>query len=117
MKPIFTVFVTLLLVVVYMDNIAPVAAENENESTMHSKCEFFCCYQSTSFVLLVESRMVEIARNYIAKYKKSSILRVFPGEWLDRTLDAIYKAAALGVKSAQTARKLLTSNEYNKDSK
>jgi hypothetical protein len=54
------------------------------------------------------------ARAIIARRCKSSILRVFPGQWLDSTLDEIRAAAAGGDRSARTALKLLTDQRFRK---
>jgi hypothetical protein len=53
------------------------------------------------------------ARQLIAANKRASILRVFPSQWLDRTLDEIDAAARAGDRTAQTA-KLLTEKRFNK---
>jgi hypothetical protein len=42
------------------------------------------------------------------------VLRVFPGEYLDQTVDQVLKDAKAGVGAAQTAKKLLFNNRYRK---
>ncbi len=54
------------------------------------------------------------AREIISQEKAGKIMRKFPGEWLDRTPDDIYRAAERGDGKARTAKKLLDSNEYDK---
>jgi RHS repeat-associated protein len=49
--------------------------------------------------------------------KKGSINSQFPAEYKDKTPDQIYKDAKAGNKRAQTAKKLLDSKEYDKNSK
>jgi hypothetical protein len=58
--------------------------------------------------------MAETARQIIEKYKKGSIWREFPGEWADKTMEEIERAARAGDKSAQKAKKLLTDGRFNK---
>lgn len=54
------------------------------------------------------------ADEVIARYKVGSIRRVFPGQYLHRTLDIIEDDAARGVRSAQTALKLLFDKRFDK---
>ncbi|MCS7185841.1 MAG: hypothetical protein RMK89_02685 [Armatimonadota bacterium] len=54
------------------------------------------------------------ARQIIADEKQGRILREFPAEWLDKTFDQIDDAARKGEPKAKTARKLLTSKEYDR---
>lgn len=90
---------------------------------MHLKF-FVSVVLTTAFIFLANfalteavdanDHLSEIATNFISKYKKASIREVFPGEWLDHTLGAIFVSAKAGVKSAQTARKLLTDTRFDK---
>jgi len=50
----------------------------------------------------------------IAKFKKGSIRQQFPQEYDDKPWEIIEKDAQKGVKQAQTARKLLMDNRFNK---
>jgi hypothetical protein len=47
--------------------------------------------------------------------KKGSINRVFPEQMRNKTLTDINRLAKTGDRVAQTARKLLTDNRYNKE--
>lgn len=57
------------------------------------------------------------ASQFISVFKKGSIREVFPGQYLDVTLERIEADAHRGIKAAQTAKKLLLNREYNKDEK
>jgi len=57
------------------------------------------------------------ASKIITEYKKGSIRREFPSEYLEATFEKIVQGAGRGVKNAVTAKKLLTNNEYDKESK
>jgi RHS repeat-associated protein len=57
------------------------------------------------------------ADEIIAADKSGSIRAKFPSEWLGKTYNEIKKAADAGVKSAQTAKKLLDRGEYDKKKK
>jgi hypothetical protein len=62
---------------------------------------------------------VQVAQNvtcsaFIAQNCKGSVLSVFPGEYLDQTVDQVLKVAKAGVGAAQTAKKLLFNNRYRK---
>jgi hypothetical protein len=59
-------------------------------------------------------REKKTAREVIAEECAASILREFPSQWLDETLEAIAKAAQAGDKSAQKAKKLLTDQRFKK---
>ena len=50
----------------------------------------------------------------IGRYKVGSVRRVFPGQYLHSTLDIIEEEAAQGVRSAQTALKLLFDKRFDK---
>lgn len=50
----------------------------------------------------------------ISKYRKASVREEFPGQYLDKTWETIVSEANKGIKSAQTARKLLTDGRFNK---
>jgi hypothetical protein len=54
------------------------------------------------------------AQDIISEKKLGSINKVFPGQWLDKTLEEIQKAADDGDASARSAKKLLTNTEYDK---
>ena len=54
------------------------------------------------------------AEEVIARYKLGSIRRVFPGQYLQVTLDIIEEDAANGRRSAQTALKLLFDKRFDK---
>lgn len=56
----------------------------------------------------------ETARDIIADKKKGSILREFPSEYLDKTLNEIEKDAKKGVPNAKKAKKLLTDKRFDK---
>ncbi|MED0670110.1 hypothetical protein P4S95_07725 [Aneurinibacillus aneurinilyticus] len=56
----------------------------------------------------------DTARDIIAKKKKGSILREFPSEYLDKTLNEIEKDAKKGVPNAKKAKKLLTDKRFDK---
>lgn len=53
----------------------------------------------------------------IGRYKKGSIRRRFPKQFLDKTFAEIEKAAKAGQEKARTAMKLLKDNRFNKDAK
>jgi hypothetical protein len=55
------------------------------------------------------------ARDIIAKEKKGTIHRVFPVEYLDKTLAEIERDARQNVPNAKTAKKLLTDSRFNKE--
>jgi hypothetical protein len=61
---------------------------------------------------MARSRRQPTARAIIARWYQGRILRVFPGQWLDSTLDQIWAAASGGDRSAQTALKLLTDQRF-----
>jgi len=54
------------------------------------------------------------ADDYIAKNCKGSVNREFPGQYRDKTLEQIFKAARAGDKAARTAKKLLTDPRFLK---
>jgi hypothetical protein len=54
------------------------------------------------------------ASEVIAKERQGSILREFPGQWLDRTLKEIGEAARQGDRSARKALKLLNIGRFKK---
>lgn len=54
------------------------------------------------------------ARQIIADEKKASIMSEFPSQWYEATFDQIDEAAKSRVRSAQKARKLLSSREYDR---
>jgi RHS repeat-associated protein len=54
------------------------------------------------------------AQMIISTEKRAGINSVFPKQWLNSTLDEIAEAARQGDRTAQTARKLLTDNRFNK---
>ena len=56
----------------------------------------------------------EKARDIIAQECEAGILREFPSQWLDQTLDAINQAAKQGSRSAQKAKKLLNDQRFKK---
>ncbi len=47
--------------------------------------------------------------------KEGSVRRVFPGQFLDKTVTDVLHAAQAGDPAARTARKLLLSSEYDKE--
>jgi len=54
------------------------------------------------------------ADEIIQKEKRGSIRAEFPGEWLDKTLEEIDRAAKRGDASARKARKLIRDRRFNK---
>ncbi len=54
------------------------------------------------------------ANQIISLSKRASIRDVFPGQYLDSTLDQIRDNAAAGDKAARTALKLLTDKRFSK---
>lgn len=50
----------------------------------------------------------------ISQFKKGGLQSEFPAEYLGKTFDQIDSEASQGVDAAQTARKLLTDNRFNK---
>jgi hypothetical protein len=54
------------------------------------------------------------AQEAISRYKRASILREFPAQFLNSSLDQIEQAAKDGDRAARTALKLLFSGEYDK---
>jgi len=63
---------------------------------------------------MAKSRLQKTAREILAQEILGSVHRRFPGQWLDKTLAEIMRAAARGEKSAQTALKLLTDARFKK---
>ncbi|MGG1663111.1 hypothetical protein [Brevibacillus sp. NRS-1366] len=57
----------------------------------------------------------ETASDYIAKNRKGSILREFPSEYLDKTLDEIEADAKKGNATARKAKKLLNDRRFSKN--
>lgn len=49
--------------------------------------------------------------------KQGRIKAVFPAEWLPANPDMLYGAAKAGDRRARTAKKLLDSREYDKDTR
>jgi uncharacterized protein RhaS with RHS repeats len=58
----------------------------------------------------------QVAKDVIGKYKKGSINREFPAEYLDKTMGQIEKDAKAGNKTAQKAKKLLQDKDFDKGS-
>ncbi len=54
------------------------------------------------------------ADDFIVQNCKGSINRKFPGQFKDKTLEQIFKAARQGDEGARTAKKLLTDNRFRK---
>ena len=54
------------------------------------------------------------AIDIIGQECRGHILREFPSQWLNRTLEEILEAAKQGDRSAQKATKLLKSGRFNK---
>ncbi len=54
------------------------------------------------------------AADVIAEECQGKVLRQFPAEWLQKTLEEIHKAADKGDKSAKTAKKLLNDHRFKK---
>lgn len=46
--------------------------------------------------------------------KRGDIWSVFPAEWAEKPYEEIKRAAKKGIRSAQTAKKLLDSREYDR---
>jgi len=61
-----------------------------------------------------QPRETQKARDIIAQECEAGVLRVFPSQWLDHTLEQIKQAAAKGDKSARTAKKLLGDQRFKK---
>ena len=62
----------------------------------------------------IGGRGAKKAGEIIAKECKGSIKRVFPSEFLDKTLDEICRLAGLGDRKAKTAKKLLNDCRFKK---
>jgi len=56
----------------------------------------------------------QTCRDFIAENCNASILRVFPGQFLDVPVDEIYRAADEGDAAARRAKKLLSRERYRK---
>ena len=56
----------------------------------------------------------EKARDIIARECEAGILREFPSQWLDETLQAIVDAARKGDRTARKAKKLLIDRRFKK---
>ena len=54
------------------------------------------------------------ATEAISRYKAASIRRVFPGQYMETTLDIIEADASAGIRPAQTALKLLFDKRFDK---
>jgi hypothetical protein len=54
------------------------------------------------------------AIDIISQECRGSIMREFPSQWLNRTLEEILDAAKAGDRSAQKASKLLQSGRFKK---
>jgi hypothetical protein len=59
-------------------------------------------------------RLKRKARDIIGEECKGIILREFPSQWLDSTLEEIGEAAKKGERSARKAWKLLGSRRFKK---
>jgi hypothetical protein len=67
----------------------------------------------------IREKLIELAQNitcaqYISDNCKASILREFPGEYLDKTVDQVLKDAKNGIRPARSAKKLLFDNRFQK---
>jgi hypothetical protein len=60
------------------------------------------------------ARDKQVARDIIARECEATILREFPAQWLNHTLEAIVKAARQGDRTAQKAKKLLNDGRFKK---
>jgi len=56
----------------------------------------------------------QTCREFIAQNCKASVLRVFPGQFLDVLVDDVLEAAKAGDRAAQTARKLLFDTRFRR---
>jgi hypothetical protein len=54
------------------------------------------------------------AAEAISQYKKGSVVRVFPGQYYESTIDEIESGAASGDQAARTALKLLFDKRFDK---
>lgn len=63
---------------------------------------------------MLTPRQKQKARDIIARECDASILREFPAQWLNHTLEAIVKAAQQGDRTARKAKKLLTDGRFKK---
>jgi|GEM_PF-4717796 len=54
-------------------------------------------------------------RQIIEAYKKGSIMRKFPSQFLEKTIEEIDESAKKGERDARTAMKLLTDSRFDKD--
>ena len=57
------------------------------------------------------------ASEIIKKFKKGSIHREFPSEYLEKKYEDIVRDASKGEPNAKKAKKLLTDKRFDKDSK
>jgi hypothetical protein len=56
----------------------------------------------------------QTCREFIAKNCKASVLRVFPGQFLDALVDDVLEDEKAGDRAAQTARKVLFDARFRK---
>lgn len=63
---------------------------------------------------MASQRDKQKAGDIIAKECEAGILREFPSQWLDQSLEAINRAAKLGDRTAQKAKKLLNDQRFKK---
>ena len=68
--------------------------------------------QSTPNVSIIQ--VGQTCAEFIAANCKASVLRVFPGQFLDVDINDVLAAAKAGDSAAQTARKLLTDGRFRK---
>jgi hypothetical protein len=61
-----------------------------------------------------QTAQYQTCAEFIAENCKASILRVFPGQFLDVPVDDVLDAAKQGDRAAQTAKKLLFENRFRK---
>ncbi len=70
-------------------------------------------HAAIQFVVSVEDP-AQTCSSYIAANCKASILRVFPGQFLDSPVQDVLDAAKSGDTAARTARELLFDNRFRK---
>jgi hypothetical protein len=63
---------------------------------------------------MATARDQQKARDIISRECEATILREFPSQWLDQTLESIIDAAKQGDRTAQKAKKLLVDRRFKK---
>jgi hypothetical protein len=89
-------------------------ADNSNHSTTMTDSGGSDAPPNDADSITVAQDLTQTCSAYIAANCQGKILRVFPGQFLNSTLQDVITAAKSGDPAAQTARKLLFDNRFKK---